>query len=94
MQRCINVCVYQSLYIYTLYIKICIYIHIHAHPTTHKISVQTRCGELRLQYSGPYWGAAVFGQMDLALAFGACNVICYAGQPEDIASACSRSLVL
>jgi len=43
-----------------------------------------------LQYSGPYWGAAVFGQMDLALAFGACNVICYAGQPEDIASACSR----
>lgn len=43
-----------------------------------------------LQYSSPYWGAAIFGQMDLALAFGACNVICQAPQPEDIAATCVR----
>eukprot|EP00438_Fugacium_kawagutii_P028662 Skav214040 [mRNA] locus=scaffold2017:58802:61152:+ [translate_table: standard] len=43
----------------------------------------------RLQYSSPYWGAAVMGQMDLALAFGACNVICQAQQPEDIAQTCA-----
>jgi hypothetical protein len=28
--------------------------------------------------------------MDLALAFGACNVICQAPQPEDIAATCVR----
>lgn len=75
---------------YILY-KLHIYTHI---PQPIKYQYKPATAKLRLQYSGPYWGAAVFGQMDLALAFGACNVICYAGQPEDIASACSRSLVL
>ncbi|CAK9060139.1 unnamed protein product [Durusdinium trenchii] len=41
-----------------------------------------------LQYASAYWGAALFGQMDLALAFGACSVIHLAKQPEDIAVAC------
>lgn len=48
----------------------------------------------RLQYSSPYWGAAVVGQMDLALAFGACNVICQAQGPEDIAHTCTSALAV
>jgi len=43
-----------------------------------------------LQYSSVYWGAAVFGQLDVALAFGACTVIVYAPQPEDLARACEQ----
>ena len=43
-----------------------------------------------LQYSSAYWGAAIFGQADLALAFGACNVIIRANGPEEIADICSK----
>ena len=43
-----------------------------------------------LQYSSAYWGAAIFGQADLALAFGACNVIIRADGPEEIAKICSE----
>jgi len=32
-------------------------------------------GDRMLQYSSSYWGAAVFGQLDLSLAFGACSVM-------------------
>ena len=42
-----------------------------------------------LQYSSAYWGAAIFGQADLALAFGACNVIIRANVPEEIAAICA-----
>ncbi|CAJ1434505.1 unnamed protein product [Effrenium voratum] len=45
--------------------------------------------EKMLQHSSAYWGAAIFGQVDLALAFGACNVICLCRRPEDIAAACA-----
>lgn len=39
-----------------------------------------------LQYSSAYWGAAVFGQLDLALAFGACAVIVRAPGLQELAS--------
>ncbi|CAJ1345729.1 unnamed protein product [Effrenium voratum] len=45
--------------------------------------------EKMLQHSSAYWGAAIFGQVDLALAFGACNVICLCRRPEEIAAACA-----
>ena len=46
-----------------------------------------------LQYSSAYWGAAIFGQADLALAFGACNVIIRASVPEEIARICEEHQV-
>ncbi|CAE7507863.1 ddaD [Symbiodinium sp. CCMP2592] len=47
-------------------------------------------GDRMLQYSSAYWGAAIFGQADLALAFGACNVIIRASAPEEIAAICAE----
>ncbi|CAE8619725.1 unnamed protein product [Polarella glacialis] len=50
-------------------------------------------GDVMLQYSSAFWGAAIFGQMDLALAFGACNVMVRASEPEDIAALCQEYAV-
>eukprot|EP00439_Symbiodinium_sp_Y106_P032803 s5686_g3.t3 len=47
-------------------------------------------GDRMLQYSSAYWGAAIFGQADLALAFGACNVMIRASAPEEIAAICAE----
>ena len=50
-------------------------------------------GDRMLQYSSAYWGAAIFGQADLALAFGACNIIMRASVPEEIARICKEHQV-
>lgn len=47
-------------------------------------------GDRWLQFSSAYWGAAVFGQLDVGLAFGACTVFATVHAVEDIAEATAR----
>lgn len=51
---------------------------------------QVSSADRMLQYSSAHWGAAVFGQLDVALAFGACVAIVEAADPDAIAAACVR----